>query len=823
MLSPPSKPKVLVVDDEHSVRVLLRRILERAGYDPVCCSSASEAKELISRNRFQAALCDLKMPGESGLELAKWILENQPEVAVLIVSVVSDLEIAHLALETGVYGYVTKPFSPDSILINLAFALDRKRLEIDNLRYRTSLETLVEERTGSLKKALRELEAAQLALRESEARYRSLFDRVPLGLFRTTPEGRILDANRALVEMLGFESRPQLLASNAASLYADPLDRVRWKAQLEKTGVVKGFQKRLRKRDGSIIWVEDNTRVVRDERGRIICFEGSIQDITQRKLVEEALQESQRKYLELFDQAPVGYFEYDRFGRIYNVNRTQAEMLGYSRDEILGHYVWEFFTNPEPGRSQILAKLAGALPPAKAIERYYRRKDGTVLVGLIQDRLILDDEGRIEGIRCTVQDITERKRMEEELRRAHDEKELLIGAISSLIIRLDSGGKITEWNHHAESTLGIPREKAMGRPLDKLAVPWEKERVIEAMERCLRTAGTERLEDVRFTTTNGKEGLLGLTFSPVVGSSGKLEGVLILGADITERRLLERQLAQAQKLEAIGQLAAGIAHEINTPIQYVGDNVKFLKDAFQQMVELVERFLGMFEGLNCGHLTPAEARERALSLTRETDLEFLEAEVPRAVDQTMEGVERVAKIVRAMKEFSHPGKREQMPVDINRALESTVTVSKNEWKYVSEVVMNLEPDLPMVNCDPAELNQVFLNIIVNAAHAIAEKVGDGSNGKGTITISTRTNGPWVEVRVEDTGCGIPEEIRSKVFDPFFTTKEVGRGTGQGLAICYNVVVKKLGGMIFFESKVGEGTTFFIRLPFRKGAENEGAT
>lgn len=813
-----SKPRVLVVDDEDSVRVLLRRILERGGYDPFLCSSSSEAKELMAEQRFDAVLCDIKMPGESGIDLARWILEKKPETAVLIVSVVSDLEVAIVALESGAYGYVTKPFSPDSILINLAFALDRKRLELENMRYEAGLEQLVEERTASLREALRQLEAARSALKESESRYRNLFDRVPLGLFRTTPEGRILDANSALIEMLGFQSRSELLRCNASSLYVEPTDRLRWKAQLEKAGVVKGFQKRLKRKDGSVIWVEDNTTVVKDQDGKIVCFEGSIQDITHRKSVEEALKESQKKYLELFDQAPVGYFEYDRYGRIYNVNRTQCEMLGYSKEEILGHYVWDFFINAEPGRSQVLAKLAGALPPARSLERYYRRKDGTLLVGLIQDRLILDEQGRIEAIRCTVQDITERKRMEEDLKRAHDEKELIISAISSLIIVLDREGKVTEWNRHAESTFGISREKALGSTLGQLALHWEITRVLEALHRCSRAGETVRVEDVIFTRPDGKEGLLGLTFSPIVGPYGNLEGVLVLGADITERRLLERQLAQAQKLEAIGQLAAGIAHEINTPIQYIGDNVRFLRDAFHQVVRAVEGLLSLFENLQKGHMTHGEAQKRIEQLARGAELDFLQSEIPRALDQTLEGVERVAKIVRAMKEFSHPGKREWTQVDINKALESTVTVSRNEWKYVAEVVMSLEPDLPTVYCDPAELNQVFLNIIVNAAHAIAEKVGVGSSDKGTISISTRTNGPWVEVRVEDTGCGIPEEIRPKVFDPFFTTKEVGKGTGQGLTICHDVVVKKLGGMLFFESKVGEGTTFFIRLPFAKEAE-----
>ena len=177
----------------------------------------------------------------------------------------------------------------------------------------------------------------------------------------------------------------------------------------------------------------------------------------------------------------------------------------------------------------------------------------------------------------------------------------------------------------------------------------------------------------------------------------------------------------------------------------------------------------------------------------------------------MEGLERIAKIVRAMKEFSHPSV-EKGATDINRAIESTITVARNEWKYVADMVTNFDPDLPPVPCLKGEFNQVILNILVNAAHAIADLSGSGSDVKGTITVSTRHDDQWVETRIADTGPGIPDEIRTKIFDHFFTTKEVGKGTGQGLSIAYNVVVNKHGGTISVDSTVGQGTCFIIRLP-----------
>ena len=207
-----------------------------------------------------------------------------------------------------------------------------------------------------------------------------------------------------------------------------------------------------------------------------------------------------------------------------------------------------------------------------------------------------------------------------------------------------------------------------------------------------------------------------------------------------------------------------------------------------------------------------ESLEQLAATAGKADLEYLVAEIPKALAQSLEGVGRVATIVRSMKEFSHPGSDDMQPVDINRALESTLTVCRNEWKYLADAVMNFDQALPLVTCLPGACNQVFLNLIINAAHAISDRQKGGTADRGTITVSTRCDGPWVEIRVADTGTGIPEHFRTKVFDPFFTTKEVGRGTGQGLAIARSVVVDKHGGTLSFETEIGRGTEFVVRLP-----------
>lgn len=279
----------------------------------------------------------------------------------------------------------------------------------------------------------------------------------------------------------------------------------------------------------------------------------------------------------------------------------------------------------------------------------------------------------------------------------------------------------------------------------------------------------------------------------------------------------QEKLRQAQKLESVGQLAAGMAHEINTPIQFIGDNTRFLRDAFADLQRVLGAGDRLLAAARQGAVTP-ELISDMEEVVRQADTAYLCIEIPSAIQQSAEGLERVASIVRAMKEFSHPGGNEKTATDINKAIDNTLIVARNEWKYVADAVTDLDPSLPLVACLPGEVNQVILNLIVNAAHAISDVVGGESGQKGTITIGTRATDNGVEIRVRDTGCGIPMANRSRIFDPFFTTKPVGKGTGQGLTITHAVVVRKHGGTITFETELGKGTTFIVWLPLEQSTE-----
>jgi signal transduction histidine kinase len=276
-----------------------------------------------------------------------------------------------------------------------------------------------------------------------------------------------------------------------------------------------------------------------------------------------------------------------------------------------------------------------------------------------------------------------------------------------------------------------------------------------------------------------------------------------------EREMMEVQLRHAQKLESIGQLAAGVAHEINTPAQYIGDNARFLKEAFRDLERVFRLYQGLLTIAKANDST-REAADDVLKLARDVDDDYLLAEIPKAIDQSLEGIDRVSTLVAALKEFAHPGTKEKTQANLNSAIESTITVARNEWKYVAEMETVYDSSLPLVPCLLGDFNQVILNLIVNAAHAISDVVVNGERGR--IVVRTKKYEHWAEIEVRDTGGGIPERARDHVFEPFFTTKAVGRGSGQGLAIAHSVVVDKHGGTIHFVTETGKGTTFTIRLP-----------
>jgi two-component system, NtrC family, sensor kinase len=405
----------------------------------------------------------------------------------------------------------------------------------------------------------------------------------------------------------------------------------------------------------------------------------------------------------------------------------------------------------------------------------------------------------------------ERKKSEQALVNSKAETERLLASISYILIGVGEHDQIIQWNRTAEKFFGRTVIEVLGTPFCQCGIQWDWKRVVQGILQCREEGIPVHLNELWYLNGNGKKGIFDLTLTNMSGNTGESRGFVILANDISERKQLEHQLFLAKKMESIGLLAAGIAHEINTPTQFVSDNLHFLQDSFHAIQNSLTIYAQLLKAVESGHADSrlVDAMKRTLA---ETDIEFMKEEIPKALKQSLDGATRVSKIIQAMKDFSHPGTEEKKPIDVNRAIESTAIVARNEWKYVADMVTVLDSALPLVPCKAGEFNQVILNLLVNAAHAIEDVVAQTKGNKGTITINTRVEEEWVEVRITDTGTGIPEAARDKIFDPFFTTKEVGKGTGQGLAIAHDIIVKKHEGTLTFETELGQGTTFMIRLP-----------
>ncbi len=298
-----------------------------------------------------------------------------------------------------------------------------------------------------------------------------------------------------------------------------------------------------------------------------------------------------------------------------------------------------------------------------------------------------------------------------------------------------------------------------------------------------------------------------------VDVANRKTGFRTIARDVSGQKDRGDQSSQTLRLESIGQLAAGIAHEINTPVQYIGDNMQFLKDSFKDILSLLDRAVSVIQDAK---KTPIEdsSIDEIEKMMKDIDSDYIMDEIPRAVEQSIGGLQRVSEIVSAMKQFCHPGIEEKQLTDINKIVRNVIIVTRNEWKYVADMITDLDEDMPPVPCLQGEICQVILNLITNAVHAIRDAIGQKESEKGTIRISTSHNDSWAEIRVGDSGTGIPVEIRPRIFDPFFTTKEVGVGTGQGLSISHRVVVNNHGGTLEFETEPGRGTTMIVTLPLR---------
>jgi PAS domain S-box-containing protein len=644
-------------------------------------------------------------------------------------------------------------------------------------------------------------------LRQSEAKFRRILTNLPDIAWTWDTTGRVVYISPKCEKTLGYTN--QEIYSGGGQFFlgrVHPADLRRIQTAMDDMYLRGGgcnLEFRFHRKDDVWIWL--HSRAVSYQVRGVSFADGVMSDISQRKHGEMELR-AKTAFLEAQTNATIdGILVVDangqrilqnrRFNEIFSIppelldSDDDAPVLEHVRRQVrepdrFFARVMHLYTHPDETGGDEIELVNGIF-----LERYTAPVRG--------------GDGSYYGRIWTFRDITERRRNEDALRQ-------LSAAVEQSpvsVIITDPQGKISYVNRKFTESTGYAASEVLGKnprilnsghsPREMYTTLWETIR-----------EGREWRGEFRNRKKNGELYWEAATISPITDPDGSISHFLAVKEDITERLALEGELRQAQKLEGIGQLAAGIAHEINTPIQFVADNLTFLEGACSSIFGLLES-CRPGEGKSLSEAEAARARAEA-----DCDLEFLRAEVPQAIEQSLEGTRRVATIVRAMKEFSHPDVAEKTYCDLNQGIASTLTIARPEWKDVAEMASDFDETLPPVLCHPGEINQVVLNLIVNAAHAIRERPEKAE--KGQITVRTRRRGEFAEIAVSDTGAGIPADIQGRIFEPFFTTREVGSGTGQGLALAHSVVVRKHEGKIWFETEVGRGTTFFIHLPIDPG-------
>lgn len=686
------------------------------------------------------------------------------------------------------------------------------------------------------------------ALEASEEIYRAVVEQTEEGIaLLDTTTLKVIECNESFSRLLGCESVDEAKTLTAYDYNTDATWEISCNsAERRNRKATFSGEKHYRRRDKSLVPVQVNVSIITYAGRQVFCV--NVKDITERKYTEAEM----LRLALVVQKTQNAVIISDSDGCIQWVNEGFTRLTGYKPEDVIGelaYFLQGENTNPETVEN-IRQSMLRREPCTCEIYNYSKDNRGFWLS--ISITPIRNDKGEVQGFIAVIMEITERKAMEDSLRVAHDnleqrvsqrtleltcanvslhkevnerrkaEEELrktqhflrkIIDNDPNLIFVKDSQSRFLMVNQAVADMYGTTIENLIGKSdADFVSDSSEVKKICEDDQLVLKNLQEKFIYEEKITDCHGVERWLQTVKRPLpLGADGEL-CVLGIATDLTERKVLEGQLHHSQKMESVGQLAAGIAHEINTPTQYVSDNTRFAYDSLDDINVVLKKYKKLLKAAKKGAINAELLREIEEEIDSK-DIEYLMEEVPDALKQAIEGINRIGKIVQSMRTFTHPGVARKMSADLNKAIESTLAVAQNEWRYVADLETDFDENLPPVPCLLDEFNQVILNILLNATHAISEVVGDGNHGKGKIRVSTaRIGDSCVEVRISDTGGGIAKDAQSRIFDPFFTTKEFGKGTGQGLAISHNIIVKKHNGQLDFETKPGIGTTFIIRLP-----------
>jgi PAS domain S-box-containing protein len=779
--------RTLVVDDDALNRKLLRVTLATAGHESVEAEDGVEALEKLGSGRFDALVTDILMPRMDGYRLCYKIRRSEKFKGLPIIiysSTYTSASDEQLALRVGADRFLRKPAAPGEILRSIEEAIRAPGSRGEPIAPGEELEVLKEYSEGlvrrlegsnaALEAAQQRLIATHDSLRESERAYRELVDLAPTGIVQTTAEGRVLAANSAFAEMLGYGAEEVLGLDVSRDLYFDPADRAAVVAHWARSGPAAAIELRLKKKNGTPIWTQEDGRAVRDASGNILRYEVFVQDIDQRKRSEEALRESEQRFSLAFNASPIptSISEIET-GRILDFNDQFLRVLGYSREEVIGKTSLElaiWADRDDRDRTGARVREGGSVFDL-ATRIHTRSGESRNVIG----SAVPIDVGSLKCVLSTFLDVTEHRRAEEAMRKSEERFRKLFESNTIGITIADLAGRILEANDAFLNMIGSAREELLtgGMRWETLTPPEYGDRDRAAAVELQRSGAATPWEKELFRKNGSRVPILiGVAMLQAAEASS-----LAYIVDLSERRQLEEQFRQAQKMEAVGQLAGGIAHDFNN---------------------LLTAILG-YADLLAGRLKPESAEAEDLHEIRKAG-------------------ERAAALTRQLLAFSRQQVLERKVLDLNHLI---LELEKMLRRLIGEdvaLVTVLDPALRRVWADAGQLEQVVMNLAVNARDAMPR------GGKLTIETAnveldeayarqhaTVRPGSFVMLAVSDNGTGMDAETLSRVFEPFFTTKERGKGTGLGLATVYGIV-KQSGGHVWAYSEPGRGTAFKIYLP-----------
>lgn len=668
------------------------------------------------------------------------------------------------------------------------------------------------------------------ALKQSEQDYKSIFQNAFQGISRTNAEGKFVKVNPAMVKMLGYDSEEELMSLDVASqIYLYPSDRQKMHAKLMDEKSVKNYELILKKKDGSPINVKLDKRVIEDEAGNLLFFESLWEDITERKKIEEALKQSEEDYRSIFENAVQGMFRTSPEGKFIKVNPALVKMLGYDSAEDLMSIDIKTQLYYDSTERQIVLEKTRERKKTENLKIKLRKKDGDVIYINLNERVQLNDAGEILFYEGIIENITDQTLVEEALKNSEMKFRTLYESTGDAVMLLDENG-FFECNNATLAMFGYTTQEEFCRqhPAD-LSPPMQpgnidsmqlaKQQINTAMEKgshCFewvhrRVDGTDFPAEVMLTPMVLKERKLLQAVVRDISTRKALELELLkrnkeLENVVENLKEMQTHLIQSEKMASIGQLTAGIAHEINNPLAFVSSNLNRFEEYISDLLNVLRKWqtLGMFVNNN----TEVQALLQDLRmLEQRVDISFIAEDFINLMKQTKEGTQRIKTIVDKLRVFSYKGEDKFVDSNIHEAIEDTLTIVWNEIKYKVDIKKEYN-EIPLVSCNPSELKQVFVNLLVNAAQAIPER--------GIIKIKTMADDKNAIIEISDNGVGITPENMNKIFDPFFTTKTVGKGTGLGLWISMTIILKHKGTLTV-DSEINKGTKFKITLPLTNGS------